>query len=64
VLLDTQFVTSHLAQFGAFEMPRAQYKATLDRAAATPAVWRTDLDAAALEAEIRSMSGKRSAKEQ
>jgi len=56
LLLDTQFVTSHLAQFGAFEMKRAEYKAALDRAAAAPAVWRMDLDAAAMEAEIRAMS--------
>ncbi len=38
-LLDTQFVTAHLSQFGAYEMPRAQYKAALDRAAAAPARW-------------------------
>jgi len=62
-LLDTQFVTSHLAQFGAYEMPRVQYKAALDRAAAAPAVWRTDLDAAAMEAEIRAMADERGAKE-
>jgi leucyl/phenylalanyl-tRNA--protein transferase len=28
-LLDTQFVTSHLSQFGAVEIPRADYKARL-----------------------------------
>lgn len=32
VLLDTQFVTSHLARFGAVEIPRAQYRARLARA--------------------------------
>ena len=31
-LLDTQFVTDHLLQFGAFEMPRARYHAFLDKA--------------------------------
>ncbi len=39
VLLDTQFVTAHLGQFGAYEIPRAQYKLALDRAAGTPARW-------------------------
>jgi leucyl/phenylalanyl-tRNA--protein transferase len=29
VLLDTQFLTEHLARFGAFEIPRAEYKARL-----------------------------------
>jgi leucyl/phenylalanyl-tRNA--protein transferase len=32
LLLDTQFVTSHLARLGAIEIPRAQYKALLARA--------------------------------
>lgn len=32
VLLDTQFLTSHLAQFGAIEIPRARYKQYLARA--------------------------------
>jgi leucyl/phenylalanyl-tRNA--protein transferase len=32
VLLDTQFVTSHLARFGAVEVPRALYRALLARA--------------------------------
>ena len=39
LLLDTQFVTAHLSQFGAYEIPRAQYKAALDRAACAPARW-------------------------
>lgn len=30
VLLDTQFVTDHLAQFGALEIPRADYRHHLD----------------------------------
>jgi leucyl/phenylalanyl-tRNA--protein transferase len=38
-LLDTQFVTAHLSQFGAYEIPRAQYKTALDRAAEAPARW-------------------------
>ena len=39
LLLATQFVTAHLSQFGAYEIPRAHYKAALDRAAAAPARW-------------------------
>ena len=31
VLLDTQWVTPHLAQFGAVEIPRAQYLRRLER---------------------------------
>jgi leucyl/phenylalanyl-tRNA--protein transferase len=55
-LLDTQFVTAHLAQFGAHEIPRARYKYLLERAVGTPAAWNADPDAAALEAEIRGMA--------
>lgn len=36
-LLDTQFVTPHLARFGAVEIPRATYRKSLARALATPA---------------------------
>lgn len=36
-LLDTQFVTEHLSQFGAIEIPRAQYKALLTSALAQDA---------------------------
>jgi leucyl/phenylalanyl-tRNA---protein transferase len=38
-LLDTQFLTTHLAQFGAYEIPRASYLAQLDRALDTQAYW-------------------------
>jgi leucyl/phenylalanyl-tRNA--protein transferase len=38
-LLDAQFVTSHLAQFGAEEVPRHVYKALLRDAIARPAQW-------------------------
>ncbi len=31
-LLDTQFITEHLTQFGAIEIPRAEYRARLDGA--------------------------------
>jgi leucyl/phenylalanyl-tRNA--protein transferase len=39
VLLDTQFVTGHLAQFGAVEIPRAQYLAKLADALNREALW-------------------------
>jgi leucyl/phenylalanyl-tRNA--protein transferase len=37
VLLDTQFITAHLARFGAVEMPRAAYHARLAEAVDVPA---------------------------
>jgi leucyl/phenylalanyl-tRNA--protein transferase len=41
VLLDTQFVTPHLEQFGAVEIPQADYKRRLAEALAVPACWAT-----------------------
>ena len=41
VLLDTQFVTPHLRQFGAVEIPQATYKQRLAAALAVPARWDT-----------------------
>src|SRR5918997_1742916 len=38
-LLDTQFVTEHLLQFGAVEVPRRVYKRLLREAIDTPADW-------------------------
>jgi len=41
-LLDAQFQTAHLAQFGTQEVPRAAYQLLLERALAAPgdaAVW-------------------------
>jgi leucyl/phenylalanyl-tRNA--protein transferase len=38
-LLDTQFVTQHLAQFGAVEVPRREYKRLLAAALDDPAEW-------------------------
>lgn len=51
-LLDTQFVTAHLTQFGAVEVPREAYKALLDRAAQEPARWVGVPDPTILENEI------------
>jgi len=56
LLLDTQFVTAHLAQFGALEIPRKQYKSLLDRAAAAPARWLAAPACIALETEIKAMA--------
>jgi leucyl/phenylalanyl-tRNA--protein transferase len=52
-LLDTQFVTSHLAQFGAIEVPRDAYKALLATAVQGSANWIAAPDATALLSEIR-----------
>jgi leucyl/phenylalanyl-tRNA--protein transferase len=38
-LLDTQFLTGHLAQFGAVEISRAAYLARLNEALSQPAYW-------------------------
>ncbi len=38
-LLDTQFITAHLARFGTIEIPRREYMARLKRAIATEAYW-------------------------
>ncbi len=54
-LLDAQFQTSHLAQFGTQEISRAEYKRRLTQATATPAPFPAAPDAAALEAEIRAL---------
>ena len=50
-LLDTQFTTSHLEQFGTVEVQRDDYKAMLADAVDQTARW--DVTEAAIEAEIR-----------
>jgi leucyl/phenylalanyl-tRNA---protein transferase len=55
-LLDTQFVTAHLAQFGAEELAREEYKTRLTQALAAPAQFPGTLEPAALEAEIRRLA--------
>jgi leucyl/phenylalanyl-tRNA--protein transferase len=54
-LLDAQFQTSHLAQFGCREVPRAQYKALLSEAVEEQVPWQDAPDPARLEAEIRAL---------
>ena len=53
-LLDTQFVTEHLTQFGTEEVPREQYKLLLAAAVDEPARW--EADSVAMQAEIRVMA--------
>jgi leucyl/phenylalanyl-tRNA--protein transferase len=57
-LLDAQFVTSHLAQFGAFEIPRDEYKLRLARAVEMPARWLADPDWSLLAAEFAALAGR------
>jgi leucyl/phenylalanyl-tRNA--protein transferase len=57
-LLDTQFVTAHLAQFGAAEIPREIYKQQLAGAVDHPAVWLADPGRDALLAEFRRLAGR------
>lgn len=55
VLLDTQFVTDHLAQFGATEIPRLEYRRRLAHALTVPATFTPDLGGGVLAAEIAAM---------
>ena len=55
-LLDTQFVTAHLAQFGTREIPREDYKARLAAAVDVPARWLAAPAPTALEAAIRALA--------
>ncbi len=54
-LLDTQFVTSHLARFGAVEIPRERYKTLLRDAVGTEAKWIAAPERALLDAAIAAM---------
>ena len=53
-LLDTQFVTTHLQQFGTEDVPRDRYKERLAIAVDEPAQW--EADGVAMQAEIRRMA--------
>jgi leucyl/phenylalanyl-tRNA--protein transferase len=57
-LLDTQFVTGHLARFGAREIPRERYKQLLAAALEAPAAWLAAPAASALRHEIRALAGR------
>jgi leucyl/phenylalanyl-tRNA--protein transferase len=55
VLLDTQFITTHLSQFGAVEIPRRLYHAWLAEAVEVDARFPASPDAALLLCEIALM---------
>jgi leucyl/phenylalanyl-tRNA---protein transferase len=57
-LLDTQFVTSHLAQFGAHEIPREDYRRCLAEAVDLPAMWLIEPDRDALIEEFHRLAGR------
>lgn len=58
-LLDTQFLTDHLAGLGAVEVPQAAYKARLAEALRAPgARWLPDPPPDALEAALRALRGR------
>ncbi len=54
-LLDSQFQTTHLAQFGCTEIPRQAYKRKLSEAVEEQARWDDEPDPAAVEAEVRRL---------
>jgi leucyl/phenylalanyl-tRNA---protein transferase len=58
-LLDTQFITEHLAQFGAVEIPRDDYRSRLERAITVPAAFSAELPVAALNAFLDRPSPSR-----
>lgn len=55
-LLDAQFVTEHLAQFGAIEIQRDEYRERLAAALGVPAQFPVELSLAAVVAEMQSMT--------
>ena len=55
VLLDTQFLTSHLARFGAVEIPKQAYKRRLAEALEAPACWQAQVPPDLVAAEIRAL---------
>ena len=57
-LLDTQFVTDHLTQFGATEIPRDLYKRQLAATVDKPAVWMPEPDPRRLTEEFRLLAGR------
>lgn len=57
LLLDTQFVTDHLRQFGAIEIPRADYRHRLTEALAHPANFHGPDEQQALKALLAAAHG-------
>ncbi len=54
-LLDAQFQTTHLQQFGCHEIPRTHYKALLSEAVEEHVPWQDSPNPARIEAEIRAL---------
>ena len=54
-LLDTQFTTAHLQQFGAHEIPRARYRRVLAEAVAVRATWIAEPEPDALLGVVDAM---------
>ena len=59
LLLDTQFVTAHLAQFGVVEVPRNDYRARLAGAVDASAQWLAQPEPAVLRAEFLVLADRR-----
>ncbi|MEI6162026.1 MAG: leucyl/phenylalanyl-tRNA--protein transferase, partial [Roseococcus sp.] len=57
-LLDAQFQTAHLAQFGTEEVPRTLYKQMLAVAVELPAVFIAEPDPTALAAEVEAIRAR------
>ncbi len=55
VLLDIQFVTEHLRQFGALEIPAADYLQLLEEALSVRAQFASDSDSASLSAAVSAV---------
>jgi leucyl/phenylalanyl-tRNA--protein transferase len=55
-LLDTQFVTDHLTQFGVVELPRAGYRQILSDALDTSATFDPELSQSELDAFLQSIT--------
>jgi leucyl/phenylalanyl-tRNA--protein transferase len=56
LLLDTQFVTEHLAQFGVVELPRAGYRQRLSAALDASASFEGELSQSELDAFLQSIT--------
>lgn len=56
MLLDTQFLTRHLQQFGAIEIPRAEYHSRLREALKVDAVFYSELGAREVGAALQSIT--------
>ena len=54
-MLDTQFLTAHLTQFGGEEIPREDYRGALSEALEAPASWCADINPAMLRAELSQL---------